>query len=485
MKYIPVYLNLLLVLSVSACAAPSSPPLTSTVTPAKLVTLSKPILSTNTLTPVPTIEFIDLKSIETVCNNFSGTQLFLIPAGSTIEELIENGASKCYENAAKRSGLQSQNRKTGLWNHIVHQNVHPSKALPEVQIYFDQITANLASLGISLTPTPTVGLITMNGIIFFDYNGSGEQEGDEPGISDIKICIDDFDSEYCTYTLEDGSFQIDDTTTGEHLLFFESPTDEPVTGFRFINISHGWVDIPAYKIHGIEVPEQHLPDTELIPIDQPIRINLGEVQKLDIGLMQGFLTLPFCNEDGQTFLKILGVDHNPRKGFVVDYKGTPFNPEWDSHTGWDYGLSKGTFILASMEGIVQLTLSDWGSLNIIVHHGMMVDKGWVETIYGHMDQFLLEADLNPLQQLPRGKPLYTKQRVYRGQIIGTSGTSGTQWPHLHYELHYGAINPPEPDDYLRSPFHKDPYGVLEKLEVNSSMERFSSWTKFNDPQNPY
>lgn len=69
------------------------------------------------------------------------------------------------------------------------------------------------------------------------------------------------------------------------------------TAFRFINLFRGWVDIPAYEKNRVEVPAQHLPDTEVQPIVDPTGALIGEDHTaVDFALMQGFLTLPFIQD---------------------------------------------------------------------------------------------------------------------------------------------------------------------------------------------
>ncbi len=61
-------------------------------------------------------------------------------------------------------------------------------------------------------------------------------------------------------------------------------------------------NFPAYEMNGVEVPEQHLNDTEMIPISNGVYIDQFKKEN-KIGLMQGFLTLPF-NERIKVILKL-------------------------------------------------------------------------------------------------------------------------------------------------------------------------------------
>lgn len=330
-----------------------------------------------------------------------------------------------------------------------------------------------------VTPSPTpIPVYTLSGIVFFDYNGSGLQDAEEPGIQGAPVCIDSLESVLCSISEADGSYLIGDIPGGSHKVYVKSPTDEPATAFRYINKFLGWVDIPAYEMNGVQVPAQHLADTEIQPIDQPLRVTLNGDQNLEIALMQGFLTLPFKQEDFKLITKILGFDHDGRVGYVKDYKGNTtfcsFPPSCnsgvsDSHPSWDYGCPIRTFLIATVSGQFESWRSDNDSLNAWVKPGFFIGGGHeVASVYGHLNKVLVNEGA----------------KVYRGQIIALSGMSGTQWPHLDLALLFGQQNPPEPDDYIPVQYHKDPFGVSPNVEVYFGIERYSSWTVFNSPKFP-
>jgi len=368
------------------------------------------------------------------------------------------------------------------------------------------------------TPLPTATLVPepITGTIFWDANGSGLQDetsfilsefdpqsppyffelladngtglgnhipGDlvtvpEPPIHGIGVCLGDI----CTETNADGTFilQPDKAQDTYNLKFSDPHADDPARAFRYVNNWNGPVVIESYKINGVTVPEHHLNNTSVIRLD---RMSIQSSPMIEIGIMQGFLTLPYLKEDSslldlpirkgesEALARVLGFDHDPRKGKTLDYKGDPIPTSggWDSHVGWDYGFPKGTYIIASLYGPAeQITnIPGNGSLNILVNHGFSISGGDVRTVYGHLDKYLVR----------------TGESVHTGQVVGLNGNSGAGgWPHLHLDFLYGQINPPEPDDYLPVQIQKDPYGVLEPIEVNTPIERFSSWTVFNIPQ---
>lgn len=95
------------------------------------------------------------------------------------------------------------------------------------------------------------------------------------------------------------------------------------------------------------------------------------------------------------------------------------------HEGIDLTAPRGTHIFATADGVVlQAGRTSGGYGNkILIDHGF----GY-RTLYGHCQQILVK----------RG------QRVKRGDIIGTVGSTGlSAAPHLHYEVHVNgkAVNP--------------------------------------------
>jgi hypothetical protein len=108
--------------------------------------------------------------------------------------------------------------------------------------------------------------------VFFDYNGNGLRDGGEPPIEGVPIRV----AGLTTTSGPDGSYSLAAVPDGNQQLYVESPTQEPATAFRYINRFLGWVDIPAYEINGVSVPAQHLADTEVDPIDQPLSVLLTD-----------------------------------------------------------------------------------------------------------------------------------------------------------------------------------------------------------------
>jgi murein DD-endopeptidase MepM/ murein hydrolase activator NlpD len=93
----------------------------------------------------------------------------------------------------------------------------------------------------------------------------------------------------------------------------------------------------------------------------------------------------------------------------------PFTGQRDFHPGLDISADKGTPILATADGVVDLAApsGDYGNL-VVVNHGY----GLV-TRYGHLSKFAV----------------WTGKRVQRGEVLGYVGATGrATGPHLHYEI---------------------------------------------------
>ncbi|MCM3881699.1 MAG: M23 family metallopeptidase [Vicinamibacterales bacterium] len=93
----------------------------------------------------------------------------------------------------------------------------------------------------------------------------------------------------------------------------------------------------------------------------------------------------------------------------------PFTGQRDFHPGLDISADKGTPILATADGLVELAApsGDYGNL-VVVNHGY----GLV-TRYGHLSKFAV----------------WTGKQVQRGEVLGYVGATGrATGPHLHYEI---------------------------------------------------
>jgi murein DD-endopeptidase MepM/ murein hydrolase activator NlpD len=98
--------------------------------------------------------------------------------------------------------------------------------------------------------------------------------------------------------------------------------------------------------------------------------------------------------------------------------------EGEFHTGVDIGVSFGTPVRATADGVVESAgMGNGYGREIVLDHG-----NGIETLYAHLSGFAVTAG----------------QRVSMGQVIGYVGLSGrTTGPNLHYEvrIHNAPVNP--------------------------------------------
>jgi murein DD-endopeptidase MepM/ murein hydrolase activator NlpD len=117
----------------------------------------------------------------------------------------------------------------------------------------------------------------------------------------------------------------------------------------------------------------------------------------------------------------------PVNGWVTSrfgYRIDPFSGRRTLHKGWDIAANKGAPVASPAEGTVtfQGTYGTYGTA-IMVFHGY-----GMSTLYAHLDDVYVKVG----------------QRLKRGELIGTVGSSGrSTGPHVHYEVivHGVAVDP--------------------------------------------
>jgi hypothetical protein len=333
-------------------------------------------------------------------------------------------------------------------------------------------------------PTPTetpIPLVDLTGSLFFDYNGSGLWEEGEPPNGGFGVCAQPAGSDkVCTETDAEGYFlfmQLAPLETHVDLTFNDPNGDDPTLAFRYINHWHGPMTIPAYEMNGVQVPEQHLNDTEVLGIDSLVRYEVGD--EIELGLMQGFVTLPFSKETDFTIDRM--YDHAQGK-LVLWWDGEhPYDPGdnifyavppgTNEHPGIDYRMDIGEKVLAAAPGQVRFSGGRCNGL-IITHNS--IEGRPIYTEYAHLSEVLVEVG----------------QSVSRGEIIRLNGKTCTPYPHIHYSL----MAAPNDTDYwglldFYAPIVEVPEGFwLGNLplpiwtEESHPADGLSFWTKYNDPQ---
>ncbi|MCJ7518526.1 MAG: M23 family metallopeptidase [Anaerolineaceae bacterium] len=333
-------------------------------------------------------------------------------------------------------------------------------------------------------PLPTDLLNTINAYA----NSHSELKKDdlvtifEPGLSGYKVCVD----QECTITTSDGSFSIPNNTSQTTALIriTDPNTDSPALAMRYINKWNGPVVIPAYEINGVHVPEQHLNDTNVTPIESGVYIT-SDKENID-GLMQGFLIRPFCltSKISENIFNYFDIDSSilwKPNGTQMNYFGSTGKANVqlkkgtnDAHQGDDYSIPKETFIYAGSEGEV-IIINSQNGINIMISH--ISDS--FRTGHGHLDSRIIINNGN------YSPSILNVQKVYRGQIIAFSGDTGDKeslWfgkriPMLHFGLYIVMPNNPLGDPST------DPYRNITGFSFPYASEK-SYWSNDNNPINP-
>ena len=137
-----------------------------------------------------------------------------------------------------------------------------------------------------------------------------------------------------------------------------------------------------------------------------------------LGSLEGHLSIVRRNVEKRELLMNATPSIWPIHGWlsaVYGMRSDPFTGERDFHPGLDISAERGTPILATADGKVEVAApnGDYGNL-VVVNHGY----GLV-TRYGHLSRFAV----------------WQGRDVKRGDVIGYVGATGrATGPHLHYEV---------------------------------------------------
>ena len=286
-------------------------------------------------------------------------------------------------------------------------------------------TATVVTGAQTITSKPVV-IFRLFGKIFFDYNGNGKQEGEEPPVADVTVALDGINR---TATNSTGWFVIGDVSQGNHMI-----RPYPPKNFRYMCESAA----------------------EFRPVKEYYSVSVGNDTRKDIGLMEGFLTLPL--EKGTIIRYNAFFDDDRAEGSIKDWQGG--SNTVDNHEGTDFGMPVGTPVLAAAPGVVKY-VDDWGPVGIfvIISHETYAEEG-LSTLYAHLSSSKVKEG----------------QVVKRGEMIGYSGEDKTKpGPHLHFELDIG---------YHGSPTRGTSYTPIDVFRAVWNPSSICYWTKDNDPQFP-
>jgi len=330
------------------------------------------------------------------------------------------------------------------------------------------------------TSTPTPG--SLSGMLFLDANGSGLRDNTiflcpgspryvpeslgaffpgacdgkggqfvtvmEPVLPGFAVNATIGGNRYSAVTGPDGLYRIttvEPAGTQAQLQFID-PAQDPLR-MGFINRFNGTVTIPPYSVGEYSVPEQVLNDTTLIEIANGISITVGQDQQ--IGLTQGFLTMPITSAQYPTLTQNQAYDHLLIPGKGVDFTGNPHicvtynlcapQAEWapwqgtgDQHTGYDMGWvaePKGDMGIASMPGEVYV-VNEGSEFYIMSRLGWnFCDNNQPSDIYGAIYAHNMDA-------------LVRDGNILRGQlavVIGNTGGTAHDSTHIHYDTRWGPV----------------------------------------------
>ena len=264
---------------------------------------------------------------------------------------------------------------------------------------------------------------SLSGIVFFDLNGDGRRDIQEPPISGASLEV----GGRSVLTGSDGRYSLDGLASGAIQVRLKT------AGFRFLS----------------------LPDGSFQSTENAIAVLVDGQTQRDWGMMQGFLTLPYAPDSIVRVMTYEDLDEN--RGKVRDWQGTTTvrtdmkggpGSVYDGHQGIDYGYGENgdlcdMKVFAAAPGWVETSRPAGGKGGVI---RLVHPEGFV-TEYGHLMNSVVSEG----------------QEVGRGALLGTT-SCGWAIPHLHLALYDGEKR------WL--PIYRDPQDA----------GAVSYWTKENSPQ---
>lgn len=157
------------------------------------------------------------------------------------------------------------------------------------------------------------------GVVFFDYNGDGIKQPNEPGAEGANIFV----GGESTLSQCQGVYYFRNLPDGVYDLIVTSP------GFRYLSISRS-----EFKATGT-----------------PLQVTISGRTERNIGLMQGFLTMPFSRNANARISEYF--DYDPRYYKYLWWNGQAGDGVWRNHVGTDFAVaSNGTPVVAAAPGMV-------------------------------------------------------------------------------------------------------------------------------------
>jgi len=318
------------------------------------------------------------------------------------------------------------------------------------------LTPRLSTTTVSSTSSSeSVQLASLQGRLFFDYNGNGKQEDNEPSVSGAKVQLKNYLGNLVAEAATDSSgvFKIEDVPVGNYMVFALADSK-----FHYMCRSAG----------------------EVTSVGDGYTMSLTEgLTQLNVGLMEGFLTLPFPK----------GIPINIEDYFFhgnapprIWWDGTKLpgtgghNPPW-AHPEEDFLMPIGTELRAAMPGKIQgINYNPTGPVDNsdVYWISLFNDKYQYGTTCLHIKEPLL----------PIGSV------VNRGDSIALSGDTGTGSPGIPHTAFQIWKHLPDGNNYCVDPY-SPVAGVPKGAWIAGTWQWYPSdeewvsqgyWTKDNDPQ---
>ena len=383
------------------------------------------------------------------------------------------------------------------------------------------LTATLNSPPTPTATTTPVPVANVEGLLFFDYNGSGLQDEavyfdrmsnqlvsiEEPGLAGFSVCVTKQGQTYCSETDTNGYYLIAgvpaEAGSEVRLAIGDPNSSDAALAMRYINRWNRPVVIPEYEMNGVQVPEQHLNDTTVIPIENGVTVVVGHYNRT--GLMQGYLTLPFLSSQVQEIVIWNGFDilnyHNESIGYFERQNGVamlydgrtnqgdPFQKIEgvnDGHNGLDFAVDIGNFVV--YPGQPSSAVKFWQSpteddeVILVFRHARQSNMAELYT-FAHLTT-ILAPGITEYSGWTQGN-LIPDLPIYRCQIIALTGDSGRdnyfggyprRVPQLHFDM--GYLDENVQWSYL------DPFRTVVKLDPIPRefwASDVSAWTVDNLP----
>lgn len=320
-------------------------------------------------------------------------------------------------------------------------------------------------------------LYSLEGRLFFDYNGNGKQDGDEPSVQNADITITGWD-------LSDTPYVAGTTTTdssGDYSI------DLPAANYKFLikpDTTNPKNPIFRYMCQS---------DSYVTDIGEGYPLSVIGPGNFNVGLMEGFLTLPFPKsiplyvnpEEGDYFF------HGPAEPNAIWWNGQTepgprFHTPAYANPATDFYMPEGTEVKAALPGRVSTIYMKSGDPSFITLDHF---DGW-ETTYVHPSRFTV----------PVGAFVERGDTIALSSNIGTGSsddyhTAFQLWKTMsdgrnYYIDPFSPVNGVPKGAWIAPPPNR-PNGVYiggtwtwHPQGENEEWISQGYWTKLNDPQYP-